>query len=39
MNDDLWGRVRGLESKTWKGCECVELLVLRPSKIDHFYET
>ena len=21
MNDDLWDRVRGLVSETWKGCE------------------
>ena len=21
MNDDLWDRVRGLSSETWKGCE------------------
>ena len=21
MNDDLWDRVRGLGSETWKGCE------------------
>ena len=20
MNDDLWDRVRGLDSETWKGC-------------------
>ena len=28
MNDDLWDRVRGLGSETWKGCEWVELLVV-----------
>ena len=28
MNDELWDRVRGLSSKTWKGCEWVELLVV-----------
>ena len=28
MNDDLWGRVRGLGSETWKGCDWVELLVV-----------
>ena len=28
MNDDLWDRVRGLGSKTWKGCEWFELLVV-----------
>ena len=27
-NDDLWDRVRGLGSETWKGCEWVELLVV-----------
>ena len=27
MNDDLWDRVGGLGSETWKGCERVELLV------------
>ena len=21
MNDDLWDKVRGLDSETWKGCE------------------
>ena len=25
-NDDLRDRVRGLGSKTWKECECVELI-------------
>ena len=28
MNDDLWDRVRRLGSETWKGSECVELLVV-----------
>ena len=28
MKDDLWARVRGLGSITWKGCDCVELLVV-----------
>ena len=28
MNDDLWDKVRGLGSGTWKGCERVELLVV-----------
>ena len=28
MNDDMWDRVRGLDSGTWKGCEYVELLVV-----------
>ena len=23
MNDDLWDKVRGLGSETWKGCERV----------------
>ena len=27
MNDDLWDRVRGLDSETWKECELVELVV------------
>ena len=29
MKDDLWARVRGLGSITWKGCDWVELLVVR----------
>ena len=29
MKDDLLARVRGLGSVTWKGCEWVELLVVR----------
>ena len=29
MMDDLWARVCGLGSITWKGCDWVELLVLR----------
>ena len=29
MKDDLWARVRGLSSITWKGCDWVELLVVR----------
>ena len=28
MNDDLWDRVLGVSSETWKGCERVELLVV-----------
>ena len=28
MNDDLWDKVRGVCSETWKGCELVELLVI-----------
>ena len=28
MNDDLWDRVRGLGSETWKECEQVEVLVV-----------
>ena len=28
MKDDLWARVRGLGSITWKGCDWVELLVV-----------
>ena len=28
VNDDLWDRVCRLGSETWKGCECVELLVV-----------
>ena len=27
MKDDLWARVRGLGSITWKGCDWVELQV------------
>ena len=27
MKDNLWERVFGLGSKTWKGCDRVELLV------------
>ena len=27
MKDDLWVRLRGLGSATWKGCEWVELLL------------
>ena len=27
MNDDLWDKVCGLGSETWKGGESVELLV------------
>ena len=29
MKDDLWSRVRGLGNVTWKGCEWIELLVVR----------
>ena len=29
MKEDLWERVRGLDSMTWKGCDLVELLVGR----------
>ena len=29
MKDDLWARVRGLGSITWKECDWVELLVVR----------
>ena len=29
MKEDLWERVRGLDSMTWKGCDCAELLVGR----------
>ena len=29
MKDDLWARVRELGSITWKGCDWVELLVVR----------
>ena len=29
MKDDLWARVRGLGSITWKGCDWVELLVVQ----------
>ena len=29
MKEDLWERVRGLDSVTWKGCDCVVLLVAR----------
>ena len=29
MKDNLWARVRGLGSITWKGCHWVELLVVR----------
>ena len=33
INDDFWDRVRGVGSRTWKGCESVELLVvLKPVK-------
>ena len=28
MKDDLWARVGGLGSITWKGCDGVELLVV-----------
>ena len=28
MNDDLWDRVCGLGSETWKKCERVECLVI-----------
>ena len=28
MNDDLWDKVRGVGSETWKGWERVELLVV-----------
>ena len=28
MNEDLWDKVRGLGSETWKGCEWVEVLVV-----------
>ena len=28
MNDDLWDEVGGLGSETWKGFECVALLVV-----------
>ena len=28
INDDFWDKVRGLGSETWKGCDCVELLVV-----------
>ena len=31
MNKDLWDRVRGLGSETCKGCEWIELLVVRIS--------
>ena len=28
IRDNLWDRVRGLGSETWKRCESVELLVV-----------
>ena len=33
MKDDLGARVRGLGSVTWKGCEWLELLVVRTRPI------
>ena len=24
MNEDLWAKVRGLDSETWKGCACLQ---------------
>ena len=33
MNDDLWDKVRGLGSETWKGCERVEPIMKSCSKI------
>ena len=39
MNDDLWGRVRGLGSETWKGCDhnirgsCFETEPIKSNKI------
>ena len=43
MNDDLWDRVCGLGSETWKGCEFVEgfltdELICRPQKDIFFKE-
>ena len=29
MNEDLWDRLHGISSETSKGCEWVELLVVR----------
>ena len=29
MDEDLWDRILGLGSDTWKGCERIELLVVQ----------
>ena len=37
MKDNFWARVRGLGSLTWKGCDWVELLVVRTRRTGSSY--